>query len=54
MVDGIHGNFGILSNVESATYGYAEVLSGSNPTLTARIEPVQSGHIGNRMFLRHR
>jgi len=36
MVYGIGGNFGMLSNVESATYRGIEVLVGSNPTLTAR------------------
>jgi hypothetical protein len=35
MRDGIVGNVGIDSNVESATYGRCEPVNGSNLTLTA-------------------
>jgi hypothetical protein len=36
MVHGIYGNCGVLNNVESASCRCAEVVMGSNPTLTAR------------------
>jgi hypothetical protein len=37
MVDGNRGNLGIHRNMYSSSYGAAEGLLGSNPTLTARI-----------------
>ena|SRR6185312_3441516 len=36
MVYSSRGNFGIPSNVESVSYTCAEIIVGSNPTLTAR------------------
>jgi len=36
------GKFGVVGNVESATCGAAEVVVGSNPTLTARFSYSES------------
>jgi hypothetical protein len=40
MVGGPNGNFGIIGNIESVSYGEAEAVLGTNPTLTARIESI--------------
>ena len=36
MIHGIVGNHGMFSNIQSVTYRWAWVASGSNPTLTAK------------------
>jgi len=50
MVHGIDGNFGILSNVESATYTFVWMLLGSSPTSGTKLDSATADLPGWRIW----